>query len=487
MSPDARLLRALPDLRWWALLAAVIAAGFVAGWAVAAGVLFLALVQIARPLDFLTAFLLLVAAATFIDNTTGGLTRQLAVLSVLILLMLVCYTVSNRGRALSLARAPLVLPVAAFLALSLLNAARGVLLGHSPRYIGLEMIGLLSLGSSLLVANTFERARHLRWALAGLVVVGIAATIHGIRIYEVNRTHGAGYTMAAPGLVGVLLVNLALRARSPGAGLGFGLLAVPMFVEQFLTFGRGLWTGCAAALAVSILLYTGFGRGSGPRWKRAGAALAVLVAAGAAGAAISAVAFEQEDLLHAAWDRVRSTFGTELGYETRSNLIRIGEYLYVWDLIRQSPIVGHGVGFAFTMKQVISLDVGEQWYAHQYFLFVWLKQGAIGLGLFLWMLAAAVRLGAREARRRADPLEASWFATSAAATVFLAVLSLSNFPFGVVNEMFLLALLWGGAMAMTRSGFRRVRWSPPARGAEGTTRAPGPSLPASAPPGPGGS
>ena len=34
----------------------------------------------------------------------------------------------------------------------------------------------------------------------------------------------------------------------------------------------------------------------------------------------------------------------------------------------------------------------------------------------------------------------------------------TNSPFDVVNPIFLLALLWGGSMAMTREGFVRFRW-----------------------------
>jgi len=86
--------------------------------------------------------------------------------------------------------------------------------------------------------------------------------------------------------------------------------------------------------------------------------------------------------------------------------------------------------------------------------------GLVGLALFIWMLIQAIRLGIREARRRTDPWESSWFATAAAATAFLAVLSLSVFPFGTVNEMFLLALLWGGAMSMSSHGKLTVRWRP---------------------------
>ena len=457
-----------PDLRWWGLLSIVIALGVVVGWTIAAGVLFLVLVQVARPFDFLTAFLLVVGGASFVEYTGGRLTIQLGILTCGILVMLVCYMVSNRGRILVVPKTPMTWPLLCFVALSIANSIRGFLVGYSPKYLGFELIALLALASAFLVANAFERRRHLLWAVLGLVVVGYVTAIRGFEVFAVSRTHGAGYTMAAPGLVAVLLINLALRSRSSPAAVGLILLAVPMLIQQFVTFGRGLWTGCIAALVASVAIFAGVRFGSGPRWRRTLLVLAVLTAVGLAGALVAAYGFGREDMLRQAGVRFQSSYDTRISFETQSNLIRLAEYLFVWKLIQQSPWFGHGVGYAFTMKQVISMEVGEQWYAHQYYLFVWLKQGIVGLGLFLWLLYVAIAVGVREARRRPDPLESSWFATAAAATIFLAVLSLSNFPFGVVNEMFLLALLWGGAMAMTGSGSVYLRWLDlPARAPDG--------------------
>lgn len=464
-----------PGLRWWVVLGIVITIGLVANWPAATGVLILILIQVARPFDFLISFVLLAGAATFVEYTVGNLTLQLGIVSCAVMWTLVCYSISHPERILSVPMTPFTLPLTCFLALTLANAARGFIVGYSPRYIGLELLPLLGLGMALLVANVFTRARYLPWSIMGLVVIGGAAAIRGFLRFAATRAHGEGYTVAAPGLVALLLVNLALRSKTGAATVGLILLAVPLFLHQFVTFGRGLWSGCAAGLVASVLVYAGVGRGAGPRWMRSGVVLGVLMAVCLAGAIFTAYILEEEDLLLTAVTRVQATVGPQGGFETHSNLIRLGEYFFVWNLIQQSPWIGHGVGYAFTMKQAFSRDVAEQWYAHQSFLFVWLKQGLLGLGVFLWMLAAAITLGVREARRRTDPLESSWFATMAAATLFLAVLSLSNFPFGMVNEMFLLALFWGGAMGMTRTGFVRIQWKPlasasaaarsPARGA----------------------
>mgnify|MGYP001575110082 FL=1 len=63
--------------------------------------------------------------------------------------------------------------------------------------------------------------------------------------------------------------------------------------------------------------------------------------------------------------------------------------------------------------------------------------------------------------RRGEVRRSSWFAATAAATVFLTVFSFSDWPFGQVNPTFLPALLFGGSMAMGREGLLRFRWSTP--------------------------
>jgi hypothetical protein len=173
------------------------------------------------------------------------------------------------------------------------------------------------------------------------------------------------------------------------------------------------------------------------------------------------VAFNRSDLLEQGAARF-STIGTvNSGMETRSNVIRLLESARVLTLIIQSPIVGHGVGFTFTFKDPFNRKLTSQWGVHENFLLVFLKQGIIGLACFLWMLWAAVSFTWREGRRRTDSLEAAWFATALTSTVFMIVFSLSNYPFARVNETFFLAMVWGGAMAMGRTGLLTLRWQVP--------------------------
>lgn len=467
MSTRALALPWIPEYRWWALLATVMAAGLLGNWAIAVGVLFLFIVLAIRPFDFTAAFLGVVAGASWINNVGGRLTFELGLLAGGVLIMLDCYVFATRSRVLSIAKTPLTLPLLLFVGLTMANVMRGALLGFTFKNINLELFPLLGLGSALLVANVFEPRRDQRLAVVALIGIGFAKAAQGFAKFATEGAHATDtYIVAFPGIMGLLLVNLALRAGNRVATVGWIALSLPMFLHQFVTFGRGLWTGCLAGLLTSLIIFGGFGPGSGARWRRAGLVFTTFIGLGLVGAVQLAIVSGHTDILTDAGTRLISIASTKPGYETRSNLIRIWESLEAIGTIRKSPWFGHGIGFTFMVKELFSSKSVPELFVHQNFILIWLKLGAVGLAVFLWMLAAAVALGAREAPRRADPWESAWLATTAGATVFLSVFSLSNFPFGVVNEMFLLAMFWGGSMAMTRKGLVSIRWSSPApRGA----------------------
>jgi hypothetical protein len=469
------------------MLVLVMAIGLLVNWGLAGALLFLFMVQIARPLDFMAAALGCVAGAASVFNEGGGMTIQLSRLSVGVAVMVLCYLLRMRGRSISVPRTSLTVPLLVFLALSTVNALRGLQGGAPGKNVGLELYPLLGLGGAFLIGNVFDPRRDLKFAIAMLVLVGYGVAIWGLYVFSITHAHEIGfYSMAIPGFVGLLLVNLALRAEDTWRALGFIGLSVLLFVHQFVTFGRGLWTGCIAGLIVSSLMFAGWGKGTSPRWRRVGLVMTVLLGVALAGALGAAVAFNRADLLKQGAARF-NTIGTVNGkMETRSNVIRLLESARVITLIIQSPIVGHGVGFTFTFKDPFNRKLASQWGVHENFLLVFLKQGIIGLACFLWMLWAAASFTWRETRRRTDPLEGTWFATAATCTVFMIVFSLSNYPFARVNETFFLAMVWGGAMAMGRTGLVTLRWNEPElatppRLAPGAVLAPGTALAAERP------
>jgi O-antigen ligase len=452
-----------PQWTLWLQVALVLTVGMAVNWGIATALVVLMLAQMARPYDYLTAFLLIVCGASLVYNEGGGMTLQLGLLTIVILVMLVFYALNMWERTLTIPIAPLTWPVLAYVGLSILNAGRGILVGYAPKWVNLELMPALALGTSLLVGNALDPKRSLRFLSIALVILGYVPAFSGFRQFSIEQGHTTGlYSAAGPGLVGLFCVNLALRSRSLPGAIGWLLVSLPLFLHQFVSFGRGLWTGCMGGFLAAIWIYTGgVRRGSGARWRRVVVVSAVVITLGVLGAIQAAIVSGRTDVLQEAGTRFGSITSTKEGIETQSNLIRIWEAFKVLGLIQQSPWIGYGLGYTFLARQPWNPEMGTQWGVHQNYLLVWLKQGLLGLGLFLWMLGTAVVVGTRESRRRDDFWESSWSASAATATVMLAVFSLTNYPFDVVNETFLLALLWGGVIAMTCTKRITLRWRAP--------------------------
>lgn len=455
----------LPGPGWWACLAAVIGVGLLGHWAIAGGLVAWLLVQRFRPLDFVFSYLVVVAGGAFVMITGGGLTYQLSYLTAGVLVMLACYALVKGRDAFGVPRTTMTLPLLLYFGLSIANTLRGVVAGFSLHYVLLEIYPILALGTAALVANAFQPLRDLRPAMISLIVIAFAISARGYATFASHRWHTTiEYTVATPGIIGVLLINLALRASTWRMAFLWTLLSVPLFVHQLLTFGRGLWTGCIGGLAAAFLIYAGFGRGSAKRLRRAALLYGSAVLLGVVGAFVVASAIGDVGILQGAGMRLFSitTSGssTESEYESRSNVIRFWEYATMLRHVWQSPWVGHGIGFSVPVKEPFSGVIAEQNYAHESYIIILLKQGILGLAIFLWLLVASIAMSARAAGRATDPWESAWLATAATTTVFLAIFSLTSFPFAVVNEMFLLGLLWGGAMAVCGRDKLLIRWKP---------------------------
>lgn len=460
MSSRLESLRWLPEYGWWAMLACVITAGLVCNWFIAAGVLVVLLIHAFRPFDFIAAYLLVTAGSTFVYQEGGTLTLQLSLLTGAILLMLICYLLSNRGQAFAVPWTSLSWATLAYLLLSVANFGRGLISAYPRKSVLLEVLPVLAFGTTLLVANGFEPKRDLRLVVLALTGIAFGSAAMGFYVFAIIRTHTSGvYFNAVPGMVALLLVNLALRSSRLATAFMWVGLSLPLFLHQFLSFRRALWVGCLAGLLSSILIFV-VGRGQA-RWSRTGLVVGTLMGLGVAGAISLELFYGQTDILKESAGRFASIGGTELTMETRSNVLRLVESAAVAGHIQESPWIGHGLGYTFIVQNPLHGVSRPQNWMDQNYLLIWLKQGVIGLAAYLWILWTAFWLGARHARQREDPWESSWFATTAAATAFLTVFSLSDWPFGQVNPTFLLALFFGGSMAMAGEGLLRFRWSAP--------------------------
>ena len=453
----------IPSWGTWAILAAVVGTGLLLNWAVAAGLLVLLMVQVARPLDFLVAFLLVTGGAAFVYYQGGRLTFELSLLTAAIVMMLICYVVSHRDRLFTIPLTTFTIPLLVYLTLTFLNLLRGVILGYPLKSVGIELLPVLAMGCAFLVGNAFQARRDMKLALGGMLLGAFGSAALGFYSFAVlhTRTGGVYYT-PFPGIVGFFLFNLALRAKNPVVSLIWVVISLPLFLHQFLSFRRGLWVGCIVEILVLISL---FGVGSGARLRRGVLLLGTLVGLAGGGAVAMAVLYGQTDILESAGERFASIGGVKkvevegpVDPSSLSNIERLIEYGIVAKHIMGSPIFGYGLGFTFLGTKPYPRVTRPQWWVHQSYLYTALKQGALGLGIFIWVLISGFLLAAREARRRTDPWEASWMAATAGATAYLAAFAMFDFVFVEVNVTFLIALLWGGAMAMSRHGSLDLRW-----------------------------
>lgn len=441
------------------MLACVLATGVLGNWFLAAGVLVVLLAHIARPYDFIFAVMGVTAGSTFIYYAGGNLTLQLSLLTAGVVVMLFYYCLAARGEALSVPRTELTLPLLVYLGLSLVNTVRGFMYGYGYKDILFEIYPVLALSTSLLVANLLEPKRDLGVITWMLAATAYASSALGFQIFAIIRTHTGGiYFHPLPGIVAILFFNFALRSDYLPKALGWILLSLPLLLHQFLSFRRGLWVGLMAGLLTSIWIFVR-GPRPGDRWKRIGVLLGSVVITGVVGAVALAVIYGQSDVLEQAGGRFASIGGTELTPETMSNFHRLIEYSTVAGHIVTSPWIGHGLGFTFVVRNALTKRTEVQWWVHENYLHVWLKQGLLGLGIFIWMLWTAIRFSGHHARRREDTREASWLAATAASTAFMAAFSLSDYPFDLMEAMFMQGLFWGIGMGLAREELLTVRWS----------------------------
>jgi O-antigen ligase len=443
---------------WWLLLAAVLGLFFLVHWVAAVVVLGFALLQRARPLDFLAAYLLVVAGGTFVDYTHGTLTLLLSLLSIGILFMFTCYLVAFRHEALAVRRTPLTAWLLLYGAATAVSLLRGLLAGNSLRFAGLELLAVLALLSSLLVANLqMERAR----VMAILAVLWTAALGHaavGIQFFAEARTRTGGiYFTAVSGLIAVLLFNFALRGATPRQRWLPMLALLPLVAHQFLSFTRGYWLGLIAGVAWSVATYAGRGPGARQRWARAGRLLAGFALVLTVAMALLSAVFDIPGIAQGAWRRLSTSAGLQYTSETASNFVRLLEYDRVLKDIATAPLWGRGLGHSIVTRDPFFRTMQEQWFVHQNYLLVWLKQGLPGLVFFVGSLVAAVALGMR-GRRLAEPWAAAWCAGTAAVTIQVMVVANMHYPLGEVNATFVVALLWGVTMALTSQDRWRLVW-----------------------------
>lgn len=411
-----------------------------------------------RPFDPFVALLATAAAASFVNNEGGRLTRDLSVVTLLggyALLGLLLWTAAGRWR---LPRAGLTAALLAFGATTALAAVRGVLAGHPLKGLVLELIPILFLGAAVAVGGLHLDRARLRGALGWLAALGLAHVTLGLISYSLHgvRTGGVWFT-PIPGMLALLFFGFAMREPARGRRVLMLLLVAALLLHQVISLTRGYWMGLLVGFPVAALLYVRRGPGTGVRARRVAGSMTMFGGLLAAALLATSLVFGWGDVFEMLGTRFASSVGTERTSETASNIERLIEYMAAARAIGEEPALGQGLGYVLHIRLPYIRAVGRQTFVHEIYLLTWLKQGLVGLLAFLALLAVAIRTAIRGSRLD-DPERAAWCAGTAAATVYLAAVGLTNYPFALVNATVLMAVLWGVALAVQSPPGLRLAW-----------------------------
>jgi hypothetical protein len=441
------------------VLALALTVGILTNWAAAAGVALLGIAFVAFQFLLVPALVVVVCGASFVNNESGQLTLYLSGLTLLLAYALLCLAFAWITRQWGLPRSRLTTALLVLEISTLFAALHGVLAGNSLRYLGLELLPLLGLTTALMVGGLRLGRSTTLLAFRVLVVVGLVHVALGLYGYMMSGTRLGGiYFTPIPGMLAVLVFNLLLRSRSPGQSLVLVLLAGAFTLHQVISLTRGYWLGLAAGLLFSGLLYAGRGLGAGQRWRRLGANVGLMGVFLALGATAVAIWFGWGNVGALLGTRLASSIGTTQSSETASNMSRMIEWWTVVRHIRTAPWFGHGLGYSFHVHNPFFGWSPTQWFVHELYLWIWLKQGVVGVFALVLVLFEGLRLGVRGTRRLTDGDEAGWCAGAAGATLYIAVLGLTNYPLAQVNSTFLLAFLWGVALALQLPDRVEIVW-----------------------------
>lgn len=417
----------------------------------------LALVML-RPFEPIMALGAVAAVASFANNEGGHLTRDLSVLSVVIVYALISLAIARARSRWRSPGGPLTVALLAFLVWTIVCAARGMLAGHAWRYTGLELSAMLTMGFAWLAGGLRLDAVDLRPARTILILTGLVHVGIGVWSYVVNHIRTGGiWFIPLPGMLAVLALAFALHARGGRARFGWTLLMGVFLLHQTISFSRGYWIGLIAALPWTAYAYAGHGAGSAARWRRTGSVALLAFSLATLTTVAMSLTFGWTNLPKMIATRFNSSFSTRNSSESASNIERLVEYAATVRLIREHPVFGLGMGYEMRSRNPVFHVVTRQWYVHQTYLWVWLKQGFVGLVLLLVLLWQAFRLGARGARSP-DNEQAAWGLTAAGATLYLSVVDMTTFHLAQVNATTLQSLLWGFALALSRPPHWRLVW-----------------------------
>lgn len=340
-------------------------------------------------------------------------------------------------------RGLLLLAVGIFIACRIVNTPTGWLAIKSVR------ASLWTSAIAILVAPAFGITLFGQTADAALQRVGSYATSGDASArFQTSATHVG---LAALCIVVVLLITGAVTLRSSWTYL------LPAFLIVFFSFSRNSVVALAVAVGVALVLHQAI-------------RMAVRIGIGVvvAGVVLWVLAFataSSPDLPGASWINLNiRTYGSRVFgglTESARSVDASAQYRVVEsDYLRKSfdtaPMFGHGMGYAYRPPQGNSgsfTATSGRYFAHNFYLWMLVKTGIVGLALFMWSVVTPLF---REIRSK-DPVRTSVIGTVAG---LLAVSSVAPMPLSVQSGAGLLLGALVGALCVTGRLFATTASAP---------------------------
>jgi O-antigen ligase/polysaccharide polymerase Wzy-like membrane protein len=440
-----------------ALVAGLLTALLVNEWAGAA-ILVLGLVLTARPLDFFVSFLLVAGATAFVEYGDPKVQRDLAIVLILTTYATASFMTEILRRRWALPSSPLTIALLGLAISTAVAVVHGVAVGNPIRFLLVELFSLFLLGFAVAVGGIRLRSADLRIAEWTFALAGVAISLIGFIYFGTFgiRTGGMAFS-PMPGFAALILISLALFDPAPRVSLARVLLFCVVIAHQVVSFTRGYWLGLLVGIPLICIAYGGRGTGARRRWSKVFRTLGLAGMILFAGAMVATVQNNWSDIVTLLINRFTSSFTTKNTPETISNIARLVEIRTSLNSIARSPWLGHGHGAMLVVRQFYHPQTGPQWFIHQSYVMMSVKQGLIGLVALIWVLVAAVRLGLRGASHP-DRQLAGWCVASASCTVFAAIVGLTNYFFFVATQNSLLAVVWGISIAAQKRDTPWLVW-----------------------------
>lgn len=296
--------------------------------------------------------------------------------------------------------------LALFLFVIVIAAMRGLLLGHPTIEIIGDARGMVMVSLSFIVASHIFHSpyaptalRVIKWSLwfsAGIVllssITGLEVTgrMESASLYltggETNSDSTRLLTATSQLSVLVLSSALALIVTKRSLIRSVAPFALPAAIIVFLSFSRNSMLALAIALFFAILVTSPIV--SAIR----GITLAIAVALPLSAAVAFYTGFNLPgseyitNQIQGFSTRIVNGLDPEIIAMDTSSMSREKEMNYLWEGIGQSPVIGHGLGFAYRppLGEAGSFTATKgQYYAHNFYLWMTVKAGVVGLAAFL--------------------------------------------------------------------------------------------------------